>query len=173
MSTKSGSVESLKVSERCGCRPNAVQIRRIVVCERPVSLAIGRIDQCVASLGVDANMRLMTAAAWSSDTVRGRPSRSSSESPSIRCFAKRLRHFATVCSLCPGSEATSLLDSPVSTAQHHAASVRQGSRCLVPAQLSFQKYPFPVTQLDSDCRTTSHRSLPKSPQIHDDHFCSG
>ena len=38
LSTNSGSLESLKVSERCGCSPKAVQILRIVVCENPVAL---------------------------------------------------------------------------------------------------------------------------------------
>ena len=52
LSTNSGSLESLKVSLRWGCKPKAVQIRRIVVWESPVSLAIERIDQWVASTGV-------------------------------------------------------------------------------------------------------------------------
>src|SRR5215217_7924346 len=34
LSTNSGSVDSLNVSARCGCSPKAVQIRRIVVCEK-------------------------------------------------------------------------------------------------------------------------------------------
>ncbi len=40
-----GSLDSLNVSERCGCNPNAVQMRRIVVWEKPVTPAIERIDQ--------------------------------------------------------------------------------------------------------------------------------
>jgi hypothetical protein len=40
------------------CRP----IRRIVVWEKPVSAAIERIDQCVASAGVVRNVGLITAA---------------------------------------------------------------------------------------------------------------
>ena len=36
LSTNNGSVDSLKVWLRCGCRPNAPHIRRIVVCEKPV-----------------------------------------------------------------------------------------------------------------------------------------
>ena len=42
-------------------------------------------------------------------TVRGRPGRYSSVSPSIRSFAKRLRHLPTVCSCTPSRSATSLL----------------------------------------------------------------
>jgi hypothetical protein len=37
-------------------------IRRIVVWEKPVSAAIERIDQCVASTGVVRNVRSITAA---------------------------------------------------------------------------------------------------------------
>lgn len=66
-------MESLKVSLQCGCRPKAAQIRRIVVCDRPVTAAIERIDHWVASFGVVFSVRSMISATWSSDTVRGRP----------------------------------------------------------------------------------------------------
>ena len=62
LSTNSGSLESLKVSQRCGWRPKAVQILRIVVCEKPIAVAIERIDQCVASVGVERSVRSITAA---------------------------------------------------------------------------------------------------------------
>ncbi len=62
LSTNKGSVDSLKVSNRCGCRPKAFQIRRIVVCEYPVSAAMDRIDQWVASFGVVSSVCLMTSA---------------------------------------------------------------------------------------------------------------
>ena len=57
LSTNSGSLDSLNVWLRCGCKPNAAHIRRIVVWEKPVSAAIERIDQCVASAGVVRNVR--------------------------------------------------------------------------------------------------------------------
>ena len=60
LSTNSGSVDSLNVSDRCGCRPNADQIRRMVVCDSPVSAAMERIDQCVASFGVVFSVRSIT-----------------------------------------------------------------------------------------------------------------
>ena len=44
LSTKCGSPDSMNVSERCGCKPKAPQMRQIVVCERPLSLAIERND---------------------------------------------------------------------------------------------------------------------------------
>jgi hypothetical protein len=47
---------------RCGGNPNATHIRRIVVWEKPVSAAMERIDQCVASTGVVRNVRSITAA---------------------------------------------------------------------------------------------------------------
>jgi hypothetical protein len=62
LSTNNGSLESLNVCERCGCKPKAVQILRIVVCEKPVAPAIERIDQCVASFGVERSVRSITAA---------------------------------------------------------------------------------------------------------------
>ena len=46
--------------ERCGCRPNAAQIRRIVVCDSPASAAIERIDQWAASFGVVCSVRSIT-----------------------------------------------------------------------------------------------------------------
>ena len=45
LSTNSGSLESLKVSERCGCTLKAAHIRRTVVCDSPLSRAIERSDQ--------------------------------------------------------------------------------------------------------------------------------
>ena len=81
---------------RCGCRPNAFQILRIVVCEKPVSAAMDRIDQCVASFGVDRRARSLTAATRSSSIVRGLPGRASSNSPSMRSFRERRRHLPSV-----------------------------------------------------------------------------
>ena len=70
-------VRQLECWLRCGCKPNATHIRRTVVWEKPVSAAIERIDQCVASNGVVRNVRSITAATWSSSIVRGRPGRAS------------------------------------------------------------------------------------------------
>ena len=47
-SANSGSAESLKVSARCGCKPNARQTRPTVDTDRPVALAIVRKDLKVA-----------------------------------------------------------------------------------------------------------------------------
>lgn len=62
VSTDSGSLDSLNVWLRCGCKRNAAQIRRIVLWKKPVSASIERIDQCVASACVVSNVRSITAA---------------------------------------------------------------------------------------------------------------
>jgi hypothetical protein len=59
-STKSGSVESLKLSVRCGWRPKARQIRLIVLWLRPDASAIERVLQCVAARGIVSSVRVTT-----------------------------------------------------------------------------------------------------------------
>ena len=49
LATNCGSLDSFQVSWRCGCSPNAFQIRSTADCVRPTSRAIERVDQCVAS----------------------------------------------------------------------------------------------------------------------------
>jgi hypothetical protein len=69
------------------CRPNATHTRRIVVCEKPVSAAIERIDRCVASAGVVRTVRSITAATWSSSMVavgRGEPRRADHQSDPLK-----------------------------------------------------------------------------------------
>jgi len=62
LSTNSGSLGSLKVWKRCGCRPNAIHILRIVVREKAVALTKERIDQWVASAGTERSVRSIIAA---------------------------------------------------------------------------------------------------------------
>ena len=113
LSTNAGSPESLQVREQCGCSPKAFRMRRTVVCERPLSRAIGRVDQWMASGGVVWSVRPMTYATRSSPTVRGRPDRGPSDSPSRRSSEKRRRHLPTVRRLAPNSAAaTSLFGTP-------------------------------------------------------------
>jgi hypothetical protein len=47
-----GSADSFHVSTRCGLRPKARQFRDTDDCDRPVSAAIVRVDQCVSCPGV-------------------------------------------------------------------------------------------------------------------------
>ena len=76
-STNCGSLDSLNVSWRWGCRPNACQMRMTESAVMPISSAIDRVDQCVASLGLASNVWITTASTCSSVTVRGRPDRGS------------------------------------------------------------------------------------------------
>ena len=94
-STNSGSLESLKVSWRCGCSPKARQMRLTAVCDRPASRAIVRVLQCVAPAGTLSSVLAITASMRASSIVRGAPGRGASSSPSRRYSTKRARHFDT------------------------------------------------------------------------------
>jgi hypothetical protein len=95
-STNSGSVESLKVSTRCGWSENAFQMRCTVEGASPAALAMPRELQCVRPAGSLSSVAVTTSATFSSVTVRGAPGRGSSRSPSSRRSAKRRRQVATV-----------------------------------------------------------------------------
>jgi hypothetical protein len=116
LSTNWGSVESLKLSVRHGCSPNARQMRATVDCDIPVSLAMSRVDQCVASWGLFVSVLSTTRSTWSSVTVRGAPGRGSSANPSKRRATKRERHLDTVAWFTPRRSATSVLVSPLAQA---------------------------------------------------------
>jgi hypothetical protein len=116
-----GSLDSLKVSVRCGLSRNAFQIRPTVDLLSPDRLAIDARDQCVASLGVSSRVATTTASTCSSVIVRGAPGRGSSTSPSSRRVTNRDRHLPTVGSDTPSSAATCLLVAPVA----HASTIRQ------------------------------------------------
>jgi len=51
-SIRSGSVDSLKLSLRCGRKPKARQIRATLLRLRPTRFASARVLQCVASRGL-------------------------------------------------------------------------------------------------------------------------
>lgn len=101
----------------CGCRPKARRIRDTVDCDRPVSFAVARVDQCVAFLGVDSSVLVTTAATCSSVTVLGPPGRGMSPSPAIRCSTNRFRQRPTACGVEPSRAATSLFDAPLAQAR--------------------------------------------------------
>ena len=75
LSMNCGSVDSLKVSTRCGLSPNARQIRLIADCDIPVARANDRVDQCVASVGVVSSVMTSTCSTGSSVIVRATPGR--------------------------------------------------------------------------------------------------
>lgn len=112
-STKSGSVESLNVSVRCGCKPNVFQIRTIADCERPVSAAISRVLQCVAFFGRDVSVFVMTSSTRSSVMRRGGPDRGASLNPCRRIVRKRSRHLHTVARETATRWATASFESPL------------------------------------------------------------
>ena len=60
-STNIGSVDSLNVSWRCGCKPKARQMRETAVCESPVAPAMVRVLQCVAPRGTLSSVLAITA----------------------------------------------------------------------------------------------------------------
>src|SRR5919106_4451199 len=107
-----GSLDSLKVSTRCGLSPNARQIRPTVDRDSPASAAIDARDQWVASLGVRSSVATRTCSICSSLMLRGPPGRGSSSSPSSRFATNRRRHLPTVASAHPSFAATDLLSKP-------------------------------------------------------------
>ena len=125
---------SFQESCRCGCNPNARQIRATADCVNPSSAARERVDQCVASFGVDSNVVVITASTRSSLTVRGRPGRGSSSSPSRRSATNRFRHFRTVPTVTDSRRATSELDNPSA----HTSTIRDrcASHCALLGRLA-------------------------------------
>src|SRR5512132_993910 len=122
-STTSGSVDSLKVSARCGLSPNRRQIRPIVDLLNPDRSAIEFRDQWVASLGVSSSVATTTCSTCSTVIDGGRPGRGSSTSPSSRRCTNRPRHLPTVAGCTPNSAATCLFGVPSA----HASTILQ--RC--------------------------------------------
>src|SRR5687768_3247459 len=68
-----GSVDSLNVSVRCGCNPNARQICCTVVRPNPLAFAMPRLLQCVSPRGVSSSVRTITVSICSSLICRGAP----------------------------------------------------------------------------------------------------
>ena len=126
-STNAGSVESLKVSLRCGCRPKARQTRPTVVADRPTAFAIERRLQWVAPAGIVSRVRVTSAATASSLIRRGAPLLGSSDRPASRAVAKRSRHLPTVWAQALTSPATAWLVRP--SAQRRTMRARSASPC--------------------------------------------
>ena len=121
-------------------------MRRIVVCERPLSLAIERVDQRSASGGVVLSVRSMTCATWSSPTVGGRPDRGASDNPSRRSFTKPAAPFADRPLIDTQFRRNHLVLNTLGAAQDDAAALGQGTRHLPSAGLTFQEGPFRLAQ---------------------------
>ena len=135
-STKYGSVDSLNVSARCGLSPNARQIRPTVDCDSPLRLAIPRVLQWVALVGLVSRVLVTTRSTSASVTVRGAPGRGSSTRPSSRLVTNRFRQVPTVAAQTRSWAATALLLD--SSAQARTIRARVASRCVLlgrPAQV--------------------------------------
>src|SRR6201995_3106188 len=116
-STNSGSVDSLNVSDRCGCSEKALQMRCTVVTDRPLARAIDRRLQWVAPGGVLSSVAVTTSAILLSPILRGAPGLGSSLSPDKRRWANRLRHVVTVIRATPSRVAMAELLSPVAASR--------------------------------------------------------
>jgi hypothetical protein len=129
-STNSGSVESLKVSTRCGRSAKARQMRTTADWLRPVALASERVLQCVAPGGAASRVVVTARSTCSSVILRGAPGRGSSSRPSSPRSAKRRRHSATVGRLTPSASATPPFVLP-GAAQASTIRARVASACPV------------------------------------------
>ena len=126
-STNSGSVDSLKVSLRCGFSPKARQTRPTVEADRPAALAIERRLQWVAPAGIASRVRVTSAATASSPIRRGAPLLGSSDRPASRAAANRSRHLPTMWAQTRTSPATARLVRP--SAQRRTTRARNASPC--------------------------------------------
>src|SRR5580692_6738642 len=123
-SMKNGSVDSLKLSLRCGWRPSSLKYRWTLVAEIVVSAAIVRTLQCVEpSAGLVCNVLWINSATRSSSIVRGLPGRTSSYRPLMRCSRNRARHLPTVARVSCRRLAISLFGSPAAAARTMRARV--------------------------------------------------
>ena len=96
LSTKKGSVDSLKCFCRWGCKPTVRQMRWTASLVRPVSAPMERTDHWVWSWGWVFSVLYTTSATCSSVIDRGAPGRSSSCKPLSPRSRKRWRHLPTV-----------------------------------------------------------------------------
>ncbi len=95
-STSSGSVDSLKVSLRCGWRPKVCQMRTTALWLSPTFLASERVLQWVAAGGRLSNVWVTASSTWVSVILRGVPGRGSSHNPPIPLMRYLSLHFPTV-----------------------------------------------------------------------------
>ena len=155
-STKSGSVDSLKVSLRCGWSENARQMRCTVEIDTPEALAIERVLQCVESAGIVSSVVVTTSAIFSSSILRGAPGRGSSTRPSKRLIANRLRHVATVSRLIPRRSAIARIGHSIGRQQHDLRPHRVAPRDLPAACAPLQFAALLFAKTNTDRRTPRH-----------------
>ena len=127
LSTKKGSVESLKCSCRWGCKPKVRQMRWTASLDRPLSSPMVRTDHWVSSSGLVCSVLYTTSATCSSVIDRGAPERSSSYKPLSPFLRKRWRHLPTVARVTPTAAATASLGQP--SAASRTISARRTNPC--------------------------------------------
>src|SRR6266540_811488 len=138
LSTNSGSVDSLKVSTRCGLSPNLRQIRPIVDLLSPERAAIDVRDQCVAFPGVSSSVATTTASTCSTVIDGGRPVRSPRDKPAAPLADRRRMHAQQSGDL--------RVWRPVRACQHDLASLCQRLRRFRPPRPAQQRRPFLSSQ---------------------------
>src|SRR6476661_1156648 len=132
LSSNFGSLDTLNVSTRWGCKPRSDQIRCTVAGLTPTCLAIVRHDQCVAPGGVVVVVNSTIRAIVSSgiEGLRPRPSRIFS-SPANPSSTNRVRHARTVTGVTPTSSAITALATPSAASNNTLActTCRCGADC--------------------------------------------
>jgi len=165
-SMKRGSFESLNVVVRCGCNENARQMRLIADWLIPVSTAIARVLQCVASRGFVSRVRTITRSTSASEILRGAPGRGSSRRPSIPWETKRRRHLPTVVRFTPARSATTKSSPPSAHAKTIRA--RRAKACAVVALLVQRVSSSRCTSVSSTIRFGRPRDMRHLPRYRHD-----
>ena len=156
LSTNSGSLDSLNVSERCGCSPKAVQIRRIVVCEKPVAPAIERIDQarCIARQGTQ---RPLDHGGHLIVVDRPRPAGPGFVQQALDAILEEAAPpLADRVLMHSQFSRDDLAGHAAGASQDDPASLGHRSRHTLPSHLSFEIVTLAVTK-DQTCRRSTHR----------------
>ncbi len=146
-STNCGSVDSLNVSVRCGCKQKARQIRCTDDADMPDAFAMPRVLQCVASEGLASSVLVTISSIRSSPILRGAPHLGSSPRPSRRCLANRSRQIRTVWRVTPTADAIWQLFSPSAARRMisaRCASARAILRRRTQSALSWIMLGFPL-----------------------------
>ena len=107
------SLDSSKVSTRCGCSPRAFQIRCTVALLTPCAFAIDRQLQCVSPGGLSCKVACTIASTCSAeiDGLRPRPSRTRPNfaNPSV---PNRVRQLVTLAADTPSRDAIAVVATP-------------------------------------------------------------
>src|SRR6476646_85432 len=160
LSMNCGSGESLKVSDWCGFKPNARQIRLTADWLIPVAAAIERVDQCVAPTGCCSSVFTITRSTSSSPIVRGLPGRGSSCRPSRPLRAKRPPPPADRVRVTAKLGRDLPTRTPLRRRQNNPATQRQRLCAARPPRPPLQHLPLLTPEHNLD--TLRHNRLPSS-----------